>query len=284
MPQTALPSRRCRAASTAAKPALGSGQFWSAACATATDAGRLPAKAQGKALYQDANTPIEQRVQDLLGRMTPAEKARQLDMYAGAKDVMSQHSDDTHAGASASFLPSRAQALWGDLGVGSIHDLHPTPAQANAIQHWVIAHSRLGIPALFIEEGLHGYDTGTVFPAPINLAATWNPKIAEETAAAIASETRANGVDMILAPVLDLARDPRWGRVEEDFGEDPYLTGRLGLAYVLGAQGTSLDTDHTVVAEPKHFAGHGSPEGGTNTSPVHIGERELRFARGTQWE
>jgi beta-glucosidase len=244
--------------------------------ATATDAGRLPAKAQGKALYQDANTPIEQRVQDLLGRMTPAEKARQLDMYAGAKDVMSQHSDDTHAGASASFLPSRAQALWGDLGVGSIHDLHPTPAQANAIQHWVIAHSRLGIPALFIEEGLHGYDTGTVFPAPINLAATWNPKIAEETAAAIASETRANGVDMILAPVLDLARDPRWGRVEEDFGEDPYLTGRLGLAYVLGAQGTSLDTDHTVVAEPKHFAGHGSPEGGTNTSPVHIGERELR--------
>jgi beta-glucosidase len=81
---------------------------------------------------------------------------------------------------------------------------------------------------------------------------------------------------MILAPVLDLAREPRWGRVEEDFGEDPYLTGQLGLAYVRGAQGESLNTDHTVVSEPKHFAGHGSPEGGTNTSPVHIGERELR--------
>jgi len=81
---------------------------------------------------------------------------------------------------------------------------------------------------------------------------------------------------MILAPVLDLASDPRWGRVEEDFGEDPYLSGRFGLAYVQGAQGESLDTDHTVVAEPKHFAAHGSPEGGTNTSPVHIGERELR--------
>jgi beta-glucosidase len=80
---------------------------------------------------------------------------------------------------------------------------------------------------------------------------------------------------MILAPVLDVARDPRWDRVEEDFDEDPYLTGQLGLEYVRGAQGTSLDTDHTVVAEPKHFAGHGSPEGGTNTSPVHIGEREL---------
>jgi beta-glucosidase len=81
---------------------------------------------------------------------------------------------------------------------------------------------------------------------------------------------------MILAPVLDLAREPRWGRVEEDFGEDAYLTGQMGLAYVRGAQGESLDTDHAVVAEPKHFAGHGSPEGGTNTSPVHIGERELR--------
>jgi beta-glucosidase len=81
---------------------------------------------------------------------------------------------------------------------------------------------------------------------------------------------------MILAPVLDLAREPRWGRVEEDYGEDPYLTGQLGLAYVLGAQGENLNSDHTVVSEPKHFAGHGSPEGGTNTSPVHIGERELR--------
>jgi beta-glucosidase len=81
---------------------------------------------------------------------------------------------------------------------------------------------------------------------------------------------------MILAPVLDLALEPRWGRVEEDFGEDAYLTGQMGLAYVRGAQCRSLSADDAVVAEPKHFAGHGSPEGGTNTSPVHIGERELR--------
>ena len=121
-----------------------------------------------------------------------------------------------------------------------------------------------------------GFNTGTVFPAPLNLASTWDPELARETGAVIASEMRATGVDMLLAPVLDVARDPRWGRVEEDFGEDPYLTGRMGLAYVRGAQGDSLDTNHTVVAEPKHFAGHGSPEGGTNTSPVHIGERELR--------
>jgi beta-glucosidase len=189
---------------------------------------------------------------------------------------MSQHSDSTHAAPDAAFLPDKAEQLWGDLGVGSLHDLNPTPEQSNTIQKWVIAHNRLGIPALFIEEGLHGFDTGTVFPAPIGLAATWNPDIAQQTGAVIASEARATGVAMILAPVLDLARDPRWGRVEEDFGEDPYLTGQMGVAWVRGAQGDSLASDHSVVAEPKHFAGHGSPEGGTNTSPVHMGERELR--------
>jgi beta-glucosidase len=208
--------------------------------------------------------------------MTLEEKVRQLDLYSGATALVDKHTDSTHAAPDAVFLPERAQNLWGNLGVGGIHDLNATPEQANAIQKWVIAHSRLGIPALFIEEALHGFDKGTVLPAPINLAATWKRKLAEQTGAAIAAEARATGVGMILAPVLDLAREPRWGRVEEDFGEDPYLSGQLGLAYVRGAQGTSLNSDHTVVTEPKHFAGHGSPEGGTNTSPVHIGERELR--------
>jgi beta-glucosidase len=240
--------------------------------------GSVVAHSQQEPLYKHANAPVEARVNDLLHRMTLDEKARQLDMYSGARYIVDKHTDDTHAASDAVFLPEKAQILWGGLGVGSIHDLNPTPQQANTIQRWVIAHNRLGIPALFIEEGLHGFDTGTVFPAPINLAATWNPQIAQQTGAAIAAEARAAGVDMILAPVLDLAREPRWGRVEEDFGEDPYITGRLGLAYVRGAQGDSLNTDHTVVSEPKHFAAHGSPEGGTNTSPVHIGERELRTA------
>lgn len=234
------------------------------------------AQKEGSVLYRQSGAPTEQRVDDLLSRMTLEEKVRQLDMYSGAKDLMSRRLDSTHAAPDAVFLPEKAQQLWGDLGVGSIHDLYPTPEQANAIQKWVIAHNRLGIPALFIEEGLHGFNNGTVFPAPIGLAATWDAEIARETGAAIAAEARSTGVDMILAPVLDLARDPRWGRVEEDFGEDPYLTGQMGLAYVRGAQGESLASDHTVVAEPKHFAGHGSPEGGTNTSPVHMGERELR--------
>jgi beta-glucosidase len=228
------------------------------------------------ALYKQPGAPIGRRVDDLLSRMTLDEKVRQLDLYSGATALVDQHTDDTHAASTAHFLPDKAQDLWGGLGVGAIHDLNPTPEQANAIQQWVLAHNRLGIPALFIEEGLHGFDTGTVFPVPIGLAATWNPEIVQQVGAAIAAEARATGVGMILAPVLDLAREPRWGRVEEDYGEDPYLTGQLGLAYVSGAQGENLNNDHSVVTEPKHFAGHGSPEGGTNTSPVHIGERELR--------
>ncbi|HET6170502.1 MAG TPA: glycoside hydrolase family 3 N-terminal domain-containing protein, partial [Terracidiphilus sp.] len=229
------------------------------------------------ALYQQQSVPIEQRVRDLLSRMTVEEKARQLDLYSGATALVDKHYDETHATADAAFVPDKAEALLGNLGAGGIHDLYATASQSNAIQRWVIAHNRHNIPVLFIEEALHGFDTGTVFPAPINLAATWNREIAQQTGAAIAAEARATGVDMILAPVLDLARDPRWGRIEEDFGEDPYLTGQFGLAYVRGAQGDNLNSDHSVVAEPKHFAGHGSPEGGTNTSPVHMGERELRM-------
>jgi beta-glucosidase len=226
--------------------------------------------------YKDPNAPIEKRVEDLLSRMTLEEKVRQLDLYSSARLLVDKSSDETHATPDAKFLPAKAEEAWGTLGAGGIHDLYPSPALANEIQKWAITHSRLGIPAIFIEEGLHGFDNGTVYPAPLNLAATWDPPLAQQTAAGIAAETRATGVHMILAPVLDLAREPRWGRIEEDFGEDPYLTGQMGLAYVRGAQGTNLASDHNVIAEPKHFAGHGSPEGGTNTSPVHIGERELR--------
>ncbi len=225
-------------------------------CTSPTGVAAQQAAATDLPVYKQPHAPIEARVDDLVRRMTLAEKVRQLDLYAGAKELVEAHSDDTHAVPTAAFVPPRAQALFGSLGVGGIHDLYPTPAQANAIQQWVMAHNRLGIPTLFVEEALHGYDTGTVFPAPIGLSATWDVPLVQETAASIASEARTHGVDMILAPVLDLAREPRWGRVEEDFGEDPYLTGQLGLAYVRGAQGTSLMSDESVVAEPKHFAGH----------------------------
>jgi beta-glucosidase len=245
------------------------------ALSASTALGQVTAPAD--AIYRQRGVPVERRLDDLLSRMTLEEKVRQLDLYAGAAALVDKRSDSTHAAPDAVFDPQKAEALFGNLGVGGIHDLYPTPVQSNAIQRWVIAHNRLGIPTLFIEEALHGFNTGTVFPAPLNLSATWDKDLAQRTGAAIAAEARATGVDMILAPVLDLAREPRWGRVEEDFGEDTYLTGQMGLGYVEGAQGDSLNSDHTVVAEPKHFVAHGSPEGGTNTSPVHMGERELRM-------
>ena len=127
--------------------------------------------------------------------MTLAEKVRQLDLYSGAKDLVDAHSDATHAAPNASFVPERAAALFGTLGVGGVHDLYPTPEQANAIQKWVIAHNRLGIPTLFIEEALHGYDTGTVFPAPIGLAATY--------------DTEVNQTAMIVDDVLAILRGER---------------------------------------------------------------------------
>ncbi|MGC9942610.1 MAG: glycoside hydrolase family 3 N-terminal domain-containing protein [Verrucomicrobiota bacterium] len=230
--------------------------------------------------YKNAASPVESRVADLIRRMTLEERARQLDMYFGCESFVSagQLASKTHAKPDAVFNSEMAETNLGTLGVGSIHDLYPRARLYNQAQAWIMKSNRLGIPALFIEEGLHGYmDYGeTVFPQSINLASTWNPGLARRTGAAIAAQARANGVAMILGPVLDVARDPRWGRVEEDFGEDPYLTGQLGLAYVEGMQGDSLSSDHTVIAEPKHFAGHGSPEGGLNTSPVHAGEREVR--------
>jgi len=230
--------------------------------------------------YKDSHAPVEARIQDLIGRMTLEEKARQLDMYFGSQDFLGkgQTADKTHAKPDALFDPALAEKTLGQLGAGSIHDLYPRAPLYNTIQAWVIKSSRLGIPALFLEEGLHGYQgyNETAFPQSVNLASTWNPELARQTGAAIAAEARAVGVDMILAPVLDVARDPRWGRVEEDFGEDPYLSGVLGLAYVQGMQGDCLASDHNVIAEPKHFAAHGSPESGLNTSPVHAGEREVR--------
>ena len=249
----------------------------SASSATLASAQQPSTAAPSGAPYKQSTQPIEDRIRDLLSRMTVEEKARQLDMYRG---VCESEQDDAKKAADEikahGFNPQAAEQVWDNLGVGSIHDLYGPPELNNAIQSWVMKNSRLDIPALFAEEGLHGFSTGTIFPAPINLAATWNRQMARQTGAAIAAEARATGVDMLFAPVLDLAREPRWGRVEEDLGEDPYLTGQLGLAYVQGYQGDSLASDHTVIAEPKHFAGHGSPESGTNTSPAHYGERELR--------
>ena len=149
----------------------------------------------------------------------------------------------------------------------------------NAIQRWVKDHTRLGIPVIFHEEALHGLQgqEATSFPQAIALASTWNPDLVERAFAVVAREVRARGAQQVLAPVVDVARDPRWGRIEETYGEDPYLVARMGLAAVRGLQGggRTIPAEH-VIATLKHMTGHGQPESGTNVGPASLGERTLR--------
>jgi beta-glucosidase len=149
----------------------------------------------------------------------------------------------------------------------------------NAIQRFFIENSRLGIPVVFHEECLHGHAApdATSFPQPIGLAATFNPALVEALYAMTAEEARVRGTHQALTPVVDVARDPRWGRVEETFGEDPYLVSRMGVAAVRGFQGDATFRDKTrVMATLKHFAAHGQPEGGMNCGPVDVSMRVLR--------
>lgn len=228
---------------------------------------------QGNYPFQDATLPVEKRVSDLLGRMTNEEKIQQLDMYWG-KEVANMGGHEA-----SSYSEEKVTKMIGTTGIGSIHDLYPISSEiSNRIQKYALEKTRLGIPVLFIEEGLHGYSGfgSTSFPIPLQLAAAWDTSLVYKIGRTIATETRAHGVNMILGPVLCLPRDPRWGRVEETYGEDPYLAALNGVAMVKGLQGKSMNTNNTVIAEPKHFAVHGIPEAGSNTSPVSIGEREAR--------
>ena len=223
--------------------------------------------------YKDPALPIDRRVEDLLSRMTVEEKIRQLDMYWG-KEVA-----DMNGHEAASWNEQKTAAMLGNQGAGSVHDLYPlTAGIANDIQRYALEKTRLGIPVLFIEEGLHGYSGlgSTSFPIPLALSAAWDTTLLYDVGRTIATETRAHGVDMLLAPVLCLPRDPRWGRVEETYGEDTYLDTRNGVAMVKGLQGKGVNHPDAVISEPKHFAVHGIPEAGSNTAPVNMGEREAR--------
>jgi beta-glucosidase len=149
----------------------------------------------------------------------------------------------------------------------------------NAIQRWVMDHTRLPIPVMFHEEALHGLaaQKGTNFPVPIALASSWDPALVERVMTVAAREVRARGSQQVLSPVLDLARDPRWGRTEETYGEDPQLVAEMGLAAIRGYQGPGPAlTQGRVFATAKHFAAHGPNEGGINTAPTQVPERELR--------
>ncbi len=219
--------------------------------------------------YKDASLPIEKRITDLLSRMTLEEKAAQLDMLA-ANDILKD---------SETLDTSRVRHFIDSMNIGAVHDLYPkTAALANEIQKQSIEKSRLGIPVLFIEEALHGYQGAgaTTFPIPQGNASTWDTTLIYNIGRAVASEARAHGVHFVLGPNLDIARDIRWGRVEETFGEDTYLTSRIAVSLIKGLQGDKLSDNNAVAAEPKHFAMHGTPENGSNEGPTFIGEREAR--------
>jgi beta-glucosidase len=246
-------------------------------------------------LYRQANQPVERRIEDLLARMTLDEKIAQLVTLWEHKDRI-QTPDGTFAPekASAAFpaglgqiaRPSDRRGVTaqvnGAAGVsaGSVgRDPRETADYINAAQHWAVENTRLGIPILMHEEALHGYVArgSTSFPQAIGLASSWDPALLTRVFSVAAREMRARGATLALAPVVDIARDPRWGRIEETYGEDPYLVSEMGLAAIRGFQGTSLPLGpDKVFVTLKHMTGHGQPESGTNVGPAPYGEREIR--------
>jgi len=222
--------------------------------------------------YKDASLPIQDRVTDLLPRMTLEEKVNELSWTWLAKanivDPTGTYTTET--------ARQTMQAEWGP-------ELKLTPRNAailrNAVQRYQLEKTRLGIPVIFPGEALHGYMEygSTSFPQTLGLASTWDPALVKEIFTVIGDEAGSRGSGQVFSPVLDIARDPRWGRTEETYGEDPFLVSRMGVAAIEGLQGDSHRIGrHHVMATAKHFAVHGQPEGGTNTAPGNISERVIR--------
>ncbi|MFS2110672.1 glycoside hydrolase family 3 N-terminal domain-containing protein [Sphingomonas sp. Sphisp140] len=257
-----------------------------------------PAQAQtaqaGKPLYKDAGQSVDARVDDLLARMTLEEKVAQLVAIWLKKDAIQTPSGDFDpVKASRSFpnglgmisRPSDRKGVAtgtvnaGADAAGANRNAVDTATYINAAQKWAVEKTRLGIPMIMHEEALHGLVApgATSFPQSIGLASTWDPALLEKVFSVAASEARARGANLVLAPVVDVARDPRWGRIEETYGEDPYLVSEMGLAAIRGFQGTTLPlAKDKVFVTLKHMTGHGQPENGTNIGPASLGERTLR--------
>jgi beta-glucosidase len=239
--------------------------------------------------YKNPALPPAKRVKDLLGRMTLEEKAAQMMCVWQEKNsrLLDQNGNFDSTKAKANFKKGHGIGQVGrpsDAGAPATEpwkgkDARGMAELTNAIQKFFIENSRLGIPVFFHEECLHGHAArdGTSFPQPIALGATFNPGLIEKLFTMTAAETRARGGHQALTPVVDVARDPRWGRVEETYGEDPFLVSRLGIAAVRGFQGDAVfNNKNRVIATLKHFAAHGQPESGMNCAPVNVSERLLR--------
>lgn len=230
--------------------------------------------------YKNPHLAVEARTADLIGRMTLEEKVSQLlCIWQRKKEMLFDANGILDVDTMRRELKH---------GIGQIARLSDTsgglsPRQmaelANRLQKYFVEETRLGIPVMIHEECLHGLAAreATSYPQPIGLASTFDPELVEQVYAAIAERTRASGAHQALTPVVDVARDPRWGRVEETYGEDPYLVAHMGVAAVRGFQGDATFKDKKrVIATLKHFAAHGEPESGTNCAPVNVSERLLR--------
>ncbi|WCL55292.1 glycoside hydrolase family 3 N-terminal domain-containing protein [Gimibacter soli] len=263
-----------------AAPALtGAASVWFEGTAVAAD---LP-------VYKDATASVEARVEDLLARMTLEEKIVQMTTvwdgkvkFVGAKgEVDLAKLKATHPLGIGQYARPSDVAGAVSPRVAKRLDARGTVALVNKLQKYMVEETRLGIPMLFHEEGLHGYAAvdATSFPQAIGLASSWDIDLIREVNELTALEMRARGAHLALSPVVDIARDPRWGRFEETFGEDPYLVGEMGVAAVEGLQGTNRArtlAPGKVFATLKHLTGHGQPESGTNIGPAPVSERELR--------
>ncbi|WP_339301902.1 glycoside hydrolase family 3 N-terminal domain-containing protein [Paenibacillus sp. FSL R5-0623] len=236
--------------------------------------------------YKDQSKSVEERVQHLLSLMTTEEKVGQLTQPFGWQTYTNDQGNITlnesfkkqveNGGIGSLYGALRADP-WTGVTLENGLSAREGAEVVNLIQRYAVEHSRLGIPILIGEECSHGHMAidGTVYPVPLLLGSTWNVDLYREMCQAVARETRAQGGAVTYSPVLDVVRDPRWGRTEECFGEDPYLIGELAVASVEGLQGEGLDHRDTVAATLKHFVGYGSSEGGRNAGPVHMGWREL---------
>ena len=229
-----------------------------------------PVLSQTTPAYKRADLPIEERVKDLLQRMTPEEKFWQLFMIPGDLGNDPSKYKNGIFGFQVNTVQQQQGAAAQLLNYKSGQTGKETLAKINSIQKYFVEQTRLGIPIIAFDEALHGLvrDEATAFPQAIALAATWDTSLMAECASAIARETKARGIRHILSPVVNIATDVRWGRVEETYGEDPFLSAAMGVAFVKAFE------QRGVVTNPKHFAvNHG--EGGRDSYPIHFNERLL---------
>ena len=210
-------------------------------------------------LYKDAKAPIEKRIDDLISRMTLEEKVLQLNQY-----TLGRNNNVNNVGEEVKKVPSE---------IGSLIYFDINPELRNSMQKKAMKESRLGIPIIFGYDAIHGFRT--IYPISLGQACSWNPGLVEQACAVSAQEARMSGVDWTFSPMIDVARDPRWGRVAEGYGEDPYTNGVFAVASVRGYQGDDMSAENRMAACLKHYVGYGASEAGRDYVYTEISAQTL---------